>query len=98
MFYIVIKRIFYQSLGKKKVVAETGAGQHGVALATAAALFGLKCEVGYILHSTNTKFKKQHILDRSTWEPYVRRHNKMRLHFEPIHRWIWPKKPLMLLG
>ncbi len=32
-------------MGKKKVIAETGAGQHGVAAATAAALFGLECEV-----------------------------------------------------
>lgn len=32
-------------LGKKRVIAETGAGQHGVATATAAALLGLKCEV-----------------------------------------------------
>jgi len=32
-------------LGKKRVIAETGAGQHGVATATAAALFGLECEV-----------------------------------------------------
>jgi|AGTN01.1.fsa_nt_gi tryptophan synthase, beta subunit len=32
-------------LGKKKVIAETGAGQHGVAAATAAALFGMECEV-----------------------------------------------------
>ena len=32
-------------LGKKKVIAETGAGQHGVALATAAAYFGLECEI-----------------------------------------------------
>ena len=32
-------------LGKKKVIAETGAGQHGVALATAAAHFGLECEI-----------------------------------------------------
>lgn len=32
-------------MGKKRVIAETGAGQHGVATATAAALFGLKCEV-----------------------------------------------------
>lgn len=31
--------------GKKRVIAETGAGQHGVATATAAALFGLECEV-----------------------------------------------------
>ena len=32
-------------LGKKKVIAETGAGQHGVALATAAALMGLECDI-----------------------------------------------------
>jgi len=32
-------------MGKKKVIAETGAGQHGVALATAAAHFGLQCEI-----------------------------------------------------
>ena len=32
-------------MGKKKVIAETGAGQHGVATATAASLFGLECEV-----------------------------------------------------
>ena len=32
-------------MGKKRVIAETGAGQHGVAVATAAALFGLECEV-----------------------------------------------------
>ena len=32
-------------MGKKKMIAETGAGQHGVALATAAAYFGLECEI-----------------------------------------------------
>ena len=32
-------------MGKKRVIAETGAGQHGVAVATAAALFGLQCDV-----------------------------------------------------
>ena len=32
-------------MGKKKLIAETGAGQHGVALATAAALLGLECEI-----------------------------------------------------
>ena len=32
-------------MGKKKVIAETGAGQHGVALATAAAFFGLECDI-----------------------------------------------------
>jgi tryptophan synthase beta chain len=33
------------SMGKRRVIAETGAGQHGVATATAAALFGLECTV-----------------------------------------------------
>ena len=32
-------------MGKKKVIAETGAGQHGVATATGAALFGMECKV-----------------------------------------------------
>ena len=32
-------------MGKKRVIAETGAGQHGVATATAAALMGLECEI-----------------------------------------------------
>lgn len=32
-------------MGKKRLIAETGAGQHGVATATIAALFGLECEV-----------------------------------------------------
>jgi tryptophan synthase beta chain len=34
-----------QRMGKRRVIAETGAGQHGVASATAAALLGLECEV-----------------------------------------------------
>ena len=34
-----------QRMGKKRVIAETGAGQHGVATATAASLFGLECDV-----------------------------------------------------
>jgi len=32
-------------MGKKKIIAETGAGQHGVALATAAAYFNLECDI-----------------------------------------------------
>ena len=34
-----------KKMGKKRVIAETGAGQHGVATATVAALMGLECEV-----------------------------------------------------
>ena len=34
-----------KKMGKKRVIAETGAGQHGVATATAAALMGLECEI-----------------------------------------------------
>lgn len=43
-------------LGKKKVIAETGAGQHGVALATAAAYFGLDCEI----HMGEVDIAKEH--------------------------------------
>ncbi len=34
-----------KKMGKKRIIAETGAGQHGVATATVAALFGMECEV-----------------------------------------------------
>jgi len=34
-----------QRMGKKRVIAETGAGQHGVATATVAALFGMECQI-----------------------------------------------------
>ena len=34
-----------KKMGKNKVIAETGAGQHGVATATAAALFGMECTI-----------------------------------------------------
>lgn len=37
--------ILAKRMGKKRIIAETGAGQHGVASATVAALFGLECEV-----------------------------------------------------
>jgi len=43
-------------MGKKKLIAETGAGQHGVALATAAALVGLECEI----HMGSIDIAKQH--------------------------------------
>ena len=42
-------------MGKKKLIAETGAGQHGVALATAAAFFGLECDI----YMGATDIKKQ---------------------------------------
>ena len=37
--------LWAKRMGKKRIIAETGAGQHGVATATACALFGLPCEV-----------------------------------------------------
>ena len=43
-------------LGKTKIIAETGAGQHGVALATAAAYFGLECEI----HMGEVDIKKEY--------------------------------------
>ena len=43
-------------MGKKRLIAETGAGQHGVALATAAAYFGLECEV----HMGEVDIAKEH--------------------------------------
>lgn len=43
-------------MGKTKVLAETGAGQHGVALATACALVGLECEI----HMGQVDIEKEH--------------------------------------
>lgn len=43
-------------MGKKKVIAETGAGQHGVALATACALVGIPCEI----HMGQVNIEKEH--------------------------------------
>ena len=43
-------------MGKKKVLAETGAGQHGVALATACALVGIPCEI----HMGQVDIEKEH--------------------------------------
>jgi tryptophan synthase beta chain len=43
--HCIAQAILAKRLGKKKVIAETGAGQHGVATATVAALFDLECEI-----------------------------------------------------
>ena len=43
--HTIAQALLAKKMGKKKVIAETGAGQHGVATATVAALFGLECEV-----------------------------------------------------
>ena len=43
--HTIAQALLAKRLGKKKVIAETGAGQHGVATATVAALFGLECEI-----------------------------------------------------
>lgn len=45
-----------KKMGKKKIIAETGAGQHGVALATAAALLGLECDI----YMGEVDIKKEH--------------------------------------
>ena len=42
---VIGQALLTQRMGKQRVVAETGAGQHGVATATACALFGLECVV-----------------------------------------------------
>lgn len=43
--HCMAEALLAKHMGKTKVMAETGAGQHGVALATAAAYFGLDCEI-----------------------------------------------------
>ncbi|MBM2838758.1 MAG: trpB [Deltaproteobacteria bacterium] len=42
---VVGQVLLARKLGKKRIIAETGAGQHGVATATGAAMFGLECEI-----------------------------------------------------
>src|SRR5438874_3309781 len=42
---VVGQALLTRRMGKRRVIAETGAGQHGVATATACALFGLECKV-----------------------------------------------------
>lgn len=46
-----------QRMGKKRIIAETGAGQHGVATATAAAFFGLPC----VVFMGATDMRRQHL-------------------------------------
>ncbi len=54
--HCMAEALLAKHLGKKKLIAETGAGQHGVALATAAAYFGLECEI----HMGEVDMKKEH--------------------------------------
>ena len=53
-----------KKMGKTRVIAETGAGQHGVATATAAALLGLECEIFMGKEDTDRQdhFYKIHML------------------------------------
>ncbi len=53
--HCMAEALLAKHLGKKKIMAETGAGQHGVALATAAAYFGLECEI----HMGEVDIKKE---------------------------------------
>lgn len=43
--HCMAEALLAKHMGKSKLMAETGAGQHGVALATAAAYFGMECEI-----------------------------------------------------
>ena len=51
-----------KKMGKTRVIAETGAGQHGVATATVAALMGMECEV--FMGEEDTKLSLIHIYYR----------------------------------
>lgn len=54
--HCMAEALLAKKMGKKKLIAETGAGQHGVALATACAYFGLECEI----HMGEVDVIKQH--------------------------------------
>ena len=53
--HAIAEGLLAKYMNKKKLIAETGAGQHGVALATAAAYLGLECEI----HMGKTDIEKQ---------------------------------------
>ncbi len=42
---VIGQMLLAKKMGKTRVIAETGAGQHGVATATVAALMGMECEI-----------------------------------------------------
>jgi len=54
--HCMAEALLAKHMGKTKLIAETGAGQHGVALATAAAYFGMECEI----HMGEVDMKKEH--------------------------------------
>lgn len=54
--HCMAEALLAKHMGKKRLIAETGAGQHGVALATAAAYFGLECEI----HMGEVDIEKEH--------------------------------------
>lgn len=62
-------------MGKTRVIAETGAGQHGVATATAAALMGMECEV--FMGKEDTERQALNVYRMRLWEPKY-----MPLHLE----------------
>jgi tryptophan synthase beta subunit len=54
--HCMAEALLAKKMGKRRLIAETGAGQHGVALATAAAYFGLSCEI----HMGEVDIEKEH--------------------------------------
>ncbi|MCF6322183.1 MAG: tryptophan synthase subunit beta [Rhizobiaceae bacterium] len=54
--HCMAEALLAKHMGKTKLIAETGAGQHGVALATAAAYFDMECEI----HMGEVDIKKEH--------------------------------------
>jgi tryptophan synthase beta chain len=57
-----------KKMGKTRVIAETGAGQHGVATATAAALLGLECEI-----FMERKIRDARLSTFTAWSSWARR-------------------------
>ena len=54
-------------MGKKRIIAETGAGQHGVATATVCALFGLECVV--YMGETDVERQSMNVERMRLWAP-----------------------------
>jgi tryptophan synthase beta chain len=55
-----------KKMGKKRVIAETGAGQHGVATATIAAIMGMECEI--FMEQEDIKRQALNVYRMGFWE------------------------------
>lgn len=89
-------------MGKKRIVAETGAGQHGVATATVAALFGLSCDIymgALDIKRQQANVKRMQLLGARVKPVYSGSQTLKDACSEAIRDWVsFPKTTYYLLG